>query len=241
MGFIFEDAIEDVETLDTFDSMIIFGDSGRGKTNLGASAIHAGFKRVLIVDIEGSAKGVARLNPGVKRIKAPTFEHLEVIKDDILRNPSEVDLVIFDTTNAGQKMAEAHFKGLPQNRLNKFGAWEDLRVWTNDWFRSFHNSPIPTIFIAHALDDKNEQTGAVKTTVKATGSAKEDIPTIPDIVGYLAYENVNGTLERVLYVGESETLVTKNRFGLPSKIYQPSMKKIVELIKQASEEAKGGN
>jgi hypothetical protein len=230
----FDVAVEDVESLDTFDSALFYGPAGGGKTILAASAIACeGFDRVLIVDIEGSAKGVGRLYPGVKRIKASSFADLEAIKSEILANPSGLDIVIFDTLNAGAKLAVNHFKALPQNRTNKFGAWDDLALWVNDWMRSFHASPLPTIFTAHAMDVKNEQTGAVLTMPKMQGSAKEDVPTIPDIVGYLTFENVSDKLERVLYVGAAEALVTKNRFGLPDKITDPTMAKINQLIEDA--------
>jgi len=234
MVYSFDAGIEDVESLDTFDSMTLYGPSGVGKTNLAASAIHAGFKNVLIVDIEGSAKGVGRLNPGVKRISAPTFQHLELIKDELLANPNDVDLVVFDTMNRAGKLATAKFKNDPANRANKFGAWDDLFNWTSDFMWDFHHSPIPTVFIFHALDEKNEQTGAVKTIPKYQGSFKEEVPTVSDIVGYYNYEtDTDGKLRRTLYVGEALGLVTKNRFGLPSKIYDPTISVINQLIEEA--------
>ena len=233
MSYSFDDALEDVESLDTFDSMLFYGDGGRGKTNLAASAIHAGFNRVVIADIEGSAKGVGRLNPGVKRLRINSFNDLELFNAEVLANPNDIDLLIFDTLNAGNRLAINHFKSLPQNRSNKYGAWDDLLMFTNEWMRS-----IPTIFIAHAVDEKNESTGSVKTMPKVQGSASQDVPTIPDVVGYLQFENVGGTLKRVLYVGGSETLVTKNRFGLPDKIYDPTMSSIMDLIEEAK---KSGN
>lgn len=234
MAYSFDEGIEDVETLTTFDSMTVYGPSGVGKTNLGASAIHAGFERVLIVDIEGSAKGVGRLNPGVKRISAPTFEHLEEIKRELLRNPGDVDLVQFDTMNRAGKLAVQKFKNDPQNRANKYGAWDDLANWTSDFMWDFHHSPIPTVFVFHSLDEKNEQTGAVKTIPKYQGSFKEDVPTVSDIVGYYNFEaDTDGKLRRTLYVGEALGLVTKNRFGLPSKIYDPTISSINELIEAA--------
>lgn len=231
MTLSFEDGIEDVEALDTFDSITVYGPAGTGKTNLMASAIHvAGFDRVLIVDIEGSAKGVGRLNPGVKRVLAPTFNHLEVIKADLLRNPKDVDFVIFDTMNRAGKMAVRQFT----DPRNKFAAWDELEKWTSDFMWDFHHSPIPTAFVFHALDEKNDQTGAVKTIPKYQGSFKEDVPTVSDIVGYLNFEQgEDGTMHRVLYVGEALGLVTKNRFGLPNKIVDPTMDKIVRLIEEA--------
>lgn len=237
MALEWESNVEDVETLSTFDSALFYGDSGRGKTNLAASAIHAGFKKPLIVDIEGSAKGVGRLNPGVKVIRTPTFDHLEVMKHDLLHEQHGYDFLIFDTLNAGQKMAERKFAAAPENRNNKFGKWDDLLNWTEDWLYSFHYGPIPVVFLAHAQDDKNELTGSVKTVPKVKGSARESVPTIPDIVGYLQFENIGGSLERVLYAGASDTLVTKNRFGMPDKIVKPSIAEINRLIEGAKEGA----
>jgi hypothetical protein len=67
------------------------------------------------------------------------------------------------------------------------------------------------------------------------GSFKSTLPGIPDIVGYLTIEATEEGAQRVLITGNSDRLITKNRFGLPAKIYQPSMKKIIDLINQ------GGN
>ena len=233
-AFSFGGALEDVASLDTFDSALFYGPAGGGKTMLAASGIAAGFGNVLLVDIEGSAKGIGRIYPGVKRMKAFNFTDLEFIKAELLQKAvGNVDLILFDTLNAGAKLAVNHFKNLPQNRSNKFGAWDDLQLWVNDWMRSFHALDVPVIFTGHAMNEKNDQTGSILTMPKMQGSAKEDVPTIPDIVGYLTAENVNGKMERVLYTGLAEGLVTKNRFGLPDKIVNPSLKLINELIEDA--------
>jgi hypothetical protein len=91
-----------------------------------------------------------------------------------------------------------------------------------------------SILIAHALDDKDDNTGAIKTTAMLPGSFKSTLPSIPDIVGYMTIEagEEGQPPQRVLVVGQSERLVTKNRFGLPGKIYNPSMKSIMDIIKQ---------
>jgi hypothetical protein len=39
-----------------------------------------------------------------------------------------------------------------------------------------------------------------------------------------------GALHRVLYLESSERLVSGNRFGLPARLVDPSMKKIIDKI-----------
>jgi hypothetical protein len=85
--------------------------------------------------------------------------------------------------------------------------------------------------VAHAQDDKDDQTGAVKIVPLLPGSAKNTLPSIPDIIAYMGAEvDDKGVLHRVLYMESSERLVSGNRFGLPGRLVDPSMKKIIDQI-----------
>jgi len=44
--------------------------------------------------------------------------------------------------------------------------------------------------------------------------------------------------KRVIHLQGSERLVSGNRFGLPSKMYEPSMKKIIDTINKIGEAKK---
>lgn len=222
-------------------SAIIFGDSGLGKSTLAMSAQAVpSMGPVLVVDIEGSATAGARLYPDCDFIPAPTFEHLEVIKHDLLESEHPYKTVIFDTLNVAQGIALKHFEQEPENQRNTYGKWADLLEWTTDFVRDMHNAPFTAIFIAHAEDVKGEF-GLQKTTISIQGKAQEKVPTIPDILGYLAFEEVDGKVERVIYTGQNPRLVTKNRFGLPNRIVDPTMQKIQNEITKAREEAKKQN
>ena len=67
--------------VDRINSMILFGETGTGKTILAASAIEiADYAPTLVVDIEGSASGIGRLYPDVDIVQANSFNDLEAIK-----------------------------------------------------------------------------------------------------------------------------------------------------------------
>jgi len=203
------------------NSAIIFGEYGTGKTWLAASADEiADYSPVLIVDIEGSAAGVGRKYPNVDIVVADTHQKLEFIKNELLTKEHGYKTVIFDTLNVAQNRAEEHFRKLPENANNKFGVWADLKKWTIDFTREMHHADFLAIFIAHSQVDKDENTGRQTVTVKIAGAARTDVPAVPDLIGYLRFDtDEDGNPIRVLQVGRSASIITKNRFGLPDVIY----------------------
>ena len=214
------------------NSAIIFGEYGTGKTMLGASADEIeDYAPVLIVDIEGSAAGVGRIYPNVDIVQADTHAKLEFIKSELLHKEHGYKTVIFDTLNVGQNRAQKIFKAL--NPTNKYAVWDDLKDWTVNFVREMHAAPFLAIFIAHPQVDKDEMTGKVTITVKLAGSSRNDVPTVPDIIGYMTFEtNDDDEVVRVLQVDQhgSPGVVTKNRFGIEHKIYNPSIFEIQKAI-----------
>lgn len=229
----FSKFIHKAEVLNAPKSILVFADAGRGKTWLAASASEVpSLGPVLLLDAEGGASAIARDWKNVEVLNITTHEQFVAVVDDLLHKPHKYKTVIIDTIGVVMDRAEKFFAEKPENQNNKFGRWGDLKNWANDVFRALHTAPFTSIIIAHALDDKDENTGAVKTTAMLPGSFKSTLPGIPDIVGYLTVEEVEGQLQRVLVVAPSNRLITKNRFNLPAKIYQPSIKKIMDIIEE---------
>lgn len=225
--------IHKAEALNAPKSILLYGDAGRGKTWLAASISELKeYGPVLMIDVEGGASAIARDFKDVDVINVGTHQQFEDVISGLLNTKHKYKVVIIDTIGVVMDRAEKFFGEKPENQNNKFGKWGDLKNWANGIFRALHTSPFVSILIAHALDDKDESTGAIKTTAMLPGSFKSTLPSIPDIVGYLTVEATDEGPQRVLVVGQSERLVTKNRFNLPPKIYAPSMKKIIELINQ---------
>lgn len=214
-------AVKKATSVDRINSAIIFGEYGVGKTILAASASQIeDYAPVLIVDIEGSAAGVGRMYPEVDVVEVDSFEKLEALRVSLLKDDHPYKTVIFDTYNVGQNRAEAFFKAKPENLNNKFGAWADLKQWSINFVREMHHAPFMAIFIAHSQTEKDDNTGKLTTTVKIAGSAKTDVPAIPDLIGYLEFvPDEDGNPVRVLRVGRSSSIITKNRFGLPDVIF----------------------
>lgn len=221
MTLSFQEAIEPAATVDKINSAIIFGAYGTGKTWLSASATRIeDYAPVLIVDVEGSAAGVGRRYSDVDVVKADTHEKFEYIINELLTTEHQYKTVIVDTLNVAQNRAEAAFRKKPENQNNKFGVFYDLKDWTINLGRALHHAPFLGIMIAHSTVNKDDNTGRLLTTVKIAGSAKEDLPAIPDIVGMMdVATNEDGDPISILRVGRSASVTTKNRFGMPDVIY----------------------
>jgi hypothetical protein len=213
-------AVKKATAVDQINSAFIFGEYGVGKTILAASATEIeDYAPVLIVDIEGSAAGVGRMYPDVDVVSVTSHEMLEDLRVQLLTQEHPYKTVIFDTYNVAQNRAEKFFKAKPENQNNRYGAWGDLKDWSISFVREMHHAPFMAIFIAHSQVDKDEATGRMITTVKISGSAKTDVPAIPDIIGYLEFvKDEEDNTVRVLRVGRSSGIITKNRFGLPDVI-----------------------
>lgn len=232
----FAKLIHKAEALNAPKTILIYGDAGRGKTWLAASAAEVKeLSPVLLIDVEGGASAIARDFKDVDVINVSTHDQLSVVLNDIINVKHKYKTVIIDTLGVAMDRAEKFFGEKPENKNNKFGRWGDLKIWANDTIRALHSAPFVSIILTHAVDEKDESTGAVKTVPNIPGGSKKDLPGIPDIIGYMTAERTEAGVKRVLVVDASDRLVTKNRFNLPSVIQEPSMKKIMNIINQEGE------
>lgn len=231
------------QALEMPSSIMVYAESGVGKTTLAASSSAVKeLSPALLVDVEGSAGGVGRLYPDLDVVKAPTWNHITTIVEDLKKgNGLGYKTVIFDTFNSIQRKARQHFESLSKNVSNKFGVWSDLDDAMRDMLDSLHQEhpEFLKFWIAHPEVEKDEHTGRIMYNIEMQGRAtKKHVPTVPDILGYYQFETTDQGTSRVLLVDKSPQHVTKNRFGLPEKIVNPTMQDIMNLIKEAQKEQK---
>ena len=235
----FAKAVKKAEVLNTPKSVLIYGDPKNGKTWLAASASElAELSPVLLIDVEGGATAIARDWKDVDVLAVDTHQQLDAAVEQLLTVKHKYKTVIIDTLGVAMNRAEKVFEEKTENAKNTFGKWADLKEWANKLTRNLHHAPFLTIFIAHAQDEKDDSTGAVKTVPMLPGSMRRTLPAIPDIIGYMTSERTDDNIRRALYLQGSDRLVSGNRFGLPAKMYDPSFKKILETIRKIGEAKK---
>lgn len=228
----FEQFITKASQLNTPKTILVYGDPKRGKSWFAASASEVPeLSPVLVIDTEGGSSAIARDWKDVDVINVKSHEEFDSVVKSLINTPHKYKTVIIDTLGVAMDRAEKSFGEKPENRNNKFGKWGDLKDWVTDMTRKLHSAPFLSILVAHAQDEKDDQTGAVKIVPLLPGSAKNTLPSIPDIIAYMGAESDDkGNLHRVLYLESSDRLVSGNRFGLPGRLVDPSMKKIIDKI-----------
>lgn len=245
--FDFSKAITKSADLNKPNSILLYGDPKGGKSWLAASISKLG--KTLLLDTEGGAASVARDWPDVDVVQIDSFDKLEFILDKLLTTKHDYQSVILDTVGVAQARAEQHFMEDPECR-NKYGAVDGFAVFRKlkDWLIQptwvdrdgkkqggvmwkLHEAPFTAIVVAHARDEKDDETGAVKTLPSVVGSAKEILSGIPDIIGYMTQTKQENELVRTLITRSGGRLTSGNRFGLPDLIPEPTMEKIYNFIK----------
>lgn len=228
----FERFVKKAHQLNSPKSILVYGDPKRGKSWFAASAAElAELSPVLILDTEGGSSAIARDWKDVDVIDITSHEAMDSAISALTSQKHKYKTVVIDTLGVAMDRAEKHFGDKPENRNNKFGKWGDLKEWVTTMTRRLHSAPFLAILVAHAQDEKDDQTGAVKTVPMLPGSSKNTLPAIPDIIAYLTAESdEQGEVHRVMYMESSDRLVSGNRFGLPGRLVDPSIKKIIDKI-----------
>lgn len=216
--------------------IILYGLPGGGKTHLAASVSEVpGIKKVAIIDTENSTQGTVADFDDDKIDIYPVSTHtgfetvFEALLEDADSDNPTYDAIIVDTVDVAQDRAIEFFKeNAPVTKNGEkdgFAVWGAVKMWTENVNRRLQESSVLGLAVYHSNREKLEN-GPFVDMVALSGSAKNSVPGIPDIVGFVERE---GNVTTV-HVGSSLRRATKNRFNLPDTIENPSMTSIIAAI-----------
>ena len=232
-------------------SVLIYGPPKRGKSTLAASICEVpGYERVLVLDVEGGSSAISNLYPQVDVQVADSPEFLDYLLQNLVDGKIvEPDsglpyqAVIIDTIDKAQerkidwadKQPEAY--SAQSGKKDHFHKWAVAKAWMQKLTDMTHMAPFLTIFVAHVIVDKDEDTGKILETVALGGNAKYTFSATPDVVGYfdITKETIDGKKQsiRTIDFTLSERRITGQRYGdkLSGKIAEPTMEKIFRKIR----------
>lgn len=222
-----------------FLNVLIYGDSGIGKTTLaGSASAIPEMSPVLVVDIEGGTESLRHSYPDVDVVRVKTWQEMQQVYDELHAGRHKYKTVILDSLTEIQKFS------MMQIMLDLIDKKDDadpdvpgMREWGKNveqirrFVRGFRDLPMNTIFTALAKEDKNPRTGKSKTLPSLQGKVAQEVPAFLDVVLYYYIKRVNEEEKRLLLAAPTETIIAKDRTArLPIVTEDPTMAKLYKAI-----------
>lgn len=229
-------------------NILIYGDSGIGKTVLAGSAADVPEMRdVLVIDAEGGTESLVRTYPSCDVVRVTEINQLWPIYDELHLGRHSYGTVILDSLSELQKQDMMHTLKIGHaERPEKVDPdMAGIREWgislehMRRTVRLFRDLPMNTIFTALVRYEKDARTGVVSKLPGLQGKAAAELPAFPDIVLYYFSKEVKTVVDgeevlqevRIAQSKKTSTTAAKDRTSLlPPAMRNPTMKKIWSAV-----------
>lgn len=241
--------IEKVSQRTPYVNMLIYGESGVGKTRLsGSSDDVPAMRKVLFIDVEGGTLTLRDTYPNVEVIRVKTWPEMQKVYNALYEGTHGYTTIVVDSLTEMQKMSmDTIMRKLIEEQEERDADVPGIREWninieqTRKFVRAFRDLPVNTIFTALVQSDKNNRTGSTKRKPSLSGKVKDEVAGFLDIVAYLYIKEIEQENVRVLLCGQTEDTVAKDRSNsLPLTIQNPTMGSVWDAL-QAKENTLNGN
>jgi phage nucleotide-binding protein len=228
-------------------NILIYGDSGVGKTTLAGSADAVPSMRpVLVVDIEGGTESLRHSYPEVEHVRVQNWHEMQAVYDDLHAGRHDFQTVVLDSLTEIQKFDMYNIMAdLARQRPDLDPDIPSMREWGKNlehmrrFVRGFRDLPINTVFTALVKQDQDKRSGLTKYRPSLSGKLADEVAAFLDIVGYYYVKQVSKDqgFQRLLLTGATDSHVAKDRTGrLPTVMEEPTMADIFPLIQQNTTE-----
>jgi hypothetical protein len=228
-------------------NLLVYGDSGIGKTTLAGSSDEVPDMRpVLFVDMEGGTESLRTTFPEVDTVRVTNWGEMVNLYKVLGDGNTGYQTVVLDSLTEIQKfnMYNIMTKVTTEHPERDFDV-PSMREWGQNleqmrrFVRLFRDLPMNVIFTALARKDKNQVNGREETLPALSGKLSGEVAAFLDIVVYYYMKKVRegegeaakDVDKRMLLTTKTDTIIAKDRTTkLPPVIKDPTMKKLHTLI-----------
>lgn len=253
----------ELEDTPLFLKMLIYGESGAGKTRLAASShVVDELSPVLLVDAEAGVASVVNVYPGIKVLSLSeakaafwrenpddSFDYagwLEELVDELEEDTTYKTVIIDSLSEVQNALIVSHLVNEAAQDSTK-----DVDLPSQRDFLKVSN-----LLRALVCRFRDLQKNIIFTCLEREGSGRDDsrlvpalmpslastVPAYMDVVGRLCTVPTEGGLERRLYTSLTPRYIAKDRRGvLPPTITNPTMEEICFYLRGEGKSAKTTN
>jgi phage nucleotide-binding protein len=227
-------------------NMLIYGESGAGKTRLAGSADEVPeMRKVLVVDIEGGTLTLRDTFPQVDSVRVKSWDEMQAVYDELERGSHDYQTIIIDSLTEAQRMSmDQVMRKLVEENSDRDPDVPGMREWninieqTRKFVRAFRDLPVNTIFTALVQNDVNKSTGQLKRKPSLSGKVKDEVAGFLDVVVYLYIKEINSVNKHLLLCQATDSVIAKDRTNtLPNVLEEPTMQVLWNYIADSKKEA----
>jgi len=224
-------------------NILIYGESGVGKTTLAGSADAVPSMRpVLVIDIEGGTESLRDKYPKVDTVRVKSWQEMQNIYDVLYLGDHPYKTVVLDSLTEIQKFnMDQIMKDLITRKPEIDPDVPSMREWGKNleqirrMVRGFRDLDMHTIITALEKDDKDELTGARKVLPMLSGQLARQVAAFMDIVGYYYVKQFGigeaAEYKRLMLTSATQKYTAKDRSGkLPPVIEDPTMPQLFDMM-----------
>lgn len=238
--------ISAVAEAEDFVNLILYAESGTGKTVLAGSADAVeGMSPVLIADVEGGTFSLRSFYPNVRSVRITKWEHIVELYNELRRGDHPFKTVVIDSLTELQKVSmNTIMNDTVAKDPERDPEVPSVREWGKNGeqirrvVRAFRDLPMNTIFTALVSDDRDPKTGKVTYRPSLPGKLAKEVPGYVDLCLFMYRKELPDPNEdgktinsRLLLSSATEQYVCKDRSNnLPPVLQEPTMADIWAAI-----------